>query len=225
MKNGGESHSAETWRSLFGLQRQLDPVALIALGLGVVNGSCQLVSIVVGSQVALLEPEQVEVRRWGRHAIVHAPMSYYNSGGHNGLVTSEMVVLEVPAGDINSKSTKLHWQWFIRVDYERDAIVNEADAMPFVVAANDGVSHQTAFYPRTKPCLDCTQKERYEDYLLWKDLVEAARTADRLNVTFTVDHADGGTLVAKCYIPLDENGREYMKRNGILTRTCVAVNE
>ena len=208
-------------RTRFVLERRVDPVALVALLLSLGAIVYQFVMSLAGAQIALIQPEQVEVRDNGPWVIVHAPMSYWNAARYNGVVISETATLELPQGD---RSVTLHWQSFILTDPgEADAIDVINDAQPFVVEGNGATSHQTAFYPRNVPCLECSDEERFQNYLRWEDLLTVADTADRLNLTFTAEQIEGKEFVLKCYMPLDDNMRRYMRENGIFTRTCVPI--
>ena len=211
--------------TLFRFERTLDPIACVALLVSLLTGSCQLMAHLAGAQVELLAPGQVEIRRWGNWTTVYAPMSYANSARYNGVVVSETVVLELPEPS-GGTTAELHWQWFVRTDYSQESstIVTEADAQAFTVEGNSATSHQTAFFPRNQPCLECTNEERFRDYLHWDDFLKAADASDRVNLKFTVAQAEGDPLVVECYMPLDDNMRRYMQENAIFARTCVVAS-
>ena len=203
----------------FRLQRQLDPIAILALVLGLINGGYQIVESRARAEVEFIRPAQVELRQFSDRTIVHAPMSYSNKARKNGVISSETVVLEVVRGT-STRRVELHWQSFIVTDHNQEAAIRViGGAQAFHVEGNGAASHETAFYPRQVPCEGCPDEERFKNYLDWGVLLKA----DRVNLEFTVEQIDGDPFVVRCYMPLDGGMRDYMRRNGIFTRTCVAV--
>ena len=212
----------------FRFKRSLDPVAVIALAIALVSGCYTLMGYFVGAKVEVLPQGQVEVRAsgGGGWTIVRAQMSYVNTGryGYDGIITSEMVKLEVPKDQANGTTIELHWQSFILPGYRRDESPPLADIQPVVVDGSGAVSHYTEFHPRNVPCLGCSDDERTKNYLSWQDLMKAIDAADRLILTFVADQHNDQRLVAKCYMPINEKMRSYMRKHKIFTRECVPAD-
>ena len=208
----------------FRLNRGLDPIALVALVLALANIGYQIWESRVGAKVTLIPPAQVEVRADARgYTVVHAPMSYSNAARARGSVRSEVVTLRLADG---VEPIDLHWEAFIVTDHNQEiAIENVGNAQAFDVEGGGSTSHETAFYPRYDVhCEQCTQDERYRNFLRWEDFVAVAEETDSIDLRFAAVQVGGEPLVVECRLPLDGRMREYMKSARILTRSCVSTD-
>ena len=208
----------------FRLNRRLDPIALVALVLGLANVGYQVWEGRAGAKVSLIPPAQAEVRKDARgYTIVHAPMSYSNAARVRGSVRSEVVTLGLADG---AEPIELHWEAFIVTDHNQEAAIRSVrNAQAFDVEGRGATSHETAFYPRFDAhCEQCTDDERYRNFLEWEDFLVAAEETDRVDLKFTAVQVGGESLVVECHLPLDGRMRGYMKSAGVLTRGCVATD-
>ena len=211
-------------RRLFRFDRQINPIAVLALALALSSTIYQACGYIAGPTVALLPPDQVEVRAAGHWTIVVAPMVYANTGrqGYDGLVVSETVTLQVNASD-NAPAPgaiELHWQSFGLTDYRENERRITGNALPFIVQGAGAISHETEFHPRNVPCVQCAQEVQFRNYLSWDELLAAISAADGLNLQFEAQLHGGQRLTTECYMPLDEGMREYMTEYSVFTRSC-----
>ena len=219
-----ESQSAVDSRR-FRLGQPVDPIAIVALFLALCSTTWHLIGFFRGASTSLYMPETVEVRAsragW---LTVQTQMSYANKGrvGYNDVVSSEIVRVRVTSGSPSTPPLRLNWQSFVTTDHgPRNEIRIDKDAHPFIVPGSGAVSHQTSFFPRSEYCEGC---DKWGNYLKWSDFVDQLNTADKIYFEFVADILDGERVVRRCSMPIDDRAREYMKDNGLFTRTCVPEN-
>ena len=151
-------------------------------------------------------------------------MTYAHSGrfGDDGIVLSEKVSLALvgDADSVISEEIELDWKAFGYTDHVENKHVISGSAFPFVVQRATTVSHETDFLARTVPCIECTDEERYRNFLLWDDVVKQLDETKGVRLTFVATLKGGRSLVEECYVPLDRDMRSHMRRNGYLTRGC-----
>lgn len=211
---------------MYKLSRKIDPLAVIALFIAVVTAALQLYDHMVGANIKLFAPAQVELRKStsGSWLVIHAQMSYVNTGGsgYNGVVEKEYVKLTIPTIEKSGvREIELDWQFFVTSDPVKDEIRTDKDAHVTIVNGASASSHQTAFYPRT---VNCTTPgcNKYPNYIKFTDFLDWVKRDSIKKLSFTfVANVYGGSkpLNVSCTVQVDDNFYTYLSK-GSYSPSC-----
>lgn len=199
--------------------KEIDPVAVVALLIAVVTAVSQLYDHLVGANLKLFTPAQVELRKSanGPWFVVHAQMSYVNTGGagYNGVIEKEYVKLAIPAKkEKTTKEIELAWQSFVTSDPGKDEIRTDKDAHVTIVNGASASSHQTAFYPRSVNCNN-TKCNRYPNHIKVTEFLDRMRrdSVKELEFTFYAKvYGETEPLSVSCTVKVDTNFYKYLSQ-------------
>lgn len=177
----------------FIVERKVDPVAVAAFIMALVNGIYFLVGYMRAADLVLLSPDQLLLREDGRYLRISTRITCMNRGrpGYSGVVEDASV-----AFIINGRRYEQKWQSFGYSSSEGNIlkVTGEGEAHPFAVDGGSVVSRETHFAARTSPDGSFSNFLRYDEFL---KLLPAAK---HLEVTLTTRIYDESLQTVNCRV-------------------------
>jgi hypothetical protein len=170
------------------IDRKTDVLAAAAFVISVAGVLYQVISFLEGPKIVQLPPEQLllfaerNAADGNEYLHIGAQVAYVNNGkeGKNAALKSERVVFQ-----LGGKLRELRWQTFDKFSSDNGKLNRgeRTPALPVVVKAGEGISHETNFSPRTLHVADPTEGPKaYENFMPWTEFVSQLSKVNEFEV-------------------------------------------
>jgi hypothetical protein len=204
------------WLRIFHLEliRKTDILALAAFFISVGGLFYQIVQFIKKPEIVHFPPDQIvfyfEENNDVKYLQVGAQSCYVNrgKGEKNAVLRRERLLF-----DLGGKSYELKWQDFLHYGSEGKELTKKdvQPAIPTVIKAGDGISHETHFAPRSSQSLPRTEGGQIFSYLLWDQFVSEMNKTNELDLRIVADFYDLPSTETHFYMEVNETVRYSLK--------------
>jgi hypothetical protein len=214
-------------KRLFYLENKLNPVSLVGLVIALLTATCQLYLYFQGPDLAVLQPEQIDISHDSNgNLVITARVAHVNNGGtgYNDIVKKETLRFRLPSEN-NPQITEtfqLTWQYFVRYVQDSNGSIRPEftqSAQPAVIHAQSVETHETQFYPRTVQAV-----EPYAAPVLTKIPLEEFKRRiakmKELEITIHAHYVHSAAQSARCTLMVDDNLIQRLRIGRIVSPVC-----
>jgi hypothetical protein len=203
------------------MEKKLDPIALIALVLTLVNSAYSLYSFKKGARLRLIPPEQVLIRserfRSGRELVLFsARLTCVNKGapGYGGVIEQATISF-----NLGGQRFEHVWQDFGYSQLEdlRLKLQRTEDAHPIGVEGGTVVSQETFFYPRS------TVHGGSANFLGWEEFLKRLASADHVDFRLKIKEFEDRSQSVLCRVQVTDQLRQNLATGKWAAPGCVAL--
>lgn len=205
------------------LDRSTDILALFAFLISIAGLIYQIALFVRKPEIVQFPPTQVVFyaveSNNGKYLHIGAQSAYVNRGKGE---KSAVLKAERLRFELGGKPYELKWQnfqsyWNIGDELQQG---DKAPAIPTVIKAGDGASHETHFAPGSLHPIRMAEGDATLSYLPWNEFISELGKVSELDIRIIAEFYDLDSTESQVYVEVDEGMTDFMSKHRWTARSA-----